>query len=267
MTGSALQRFAEDYAAHRQAEGRGHAGDELFALPYIRSGPLARQWGVRARTFDAFMARGVRPMARASGRTLRLLDLGAGNGWLSHRVALEGHCATALDIRGDDVDGLGAAQPFVQRSGGRMRVAVASFDAVPAEDASFDIAVFNASLHYATDLAAVLEEAARVVRPGGRLAILDSPVYHREADGLAMVAEKTADASRRFGERAQSLMALPFIEFLTRERLAAASAPIGLEWRRSRVLYPLWYELRPLTARLRGARAPSRFDLWTCVRP
>lgn len=267
MTSSALQRFAEDYAAHRRAEGRGHAGDELLALPHIRSGPLARQWGVRARTFDAFMARVVRPEAKALGRTLRLLDLGAGNGWLSHRVALEGHCATALDIRGDEVDGLGAAQPFVQRTGGRMRTAVAPFEAIPAEAGSFDIAVFNASLHYATDLAAVLAEAARVVRPGGRLAILDSPVYRREADGLAMVAEKTADAPRRFGERATSLMALPFIEFLTRERLAAASAPLGLQWRRSRVLYPLWYELRPLMAKLRAARTPSRFDLWTCVKP
>ena len=264
---TALQQFAEDYAAHRQAEGRGYAGDELLALPHVRSGPLARQWAVRARSFDAFMGRLVRPTAKGLGRTVRLLDLGAGNGWLSYRVALEGHCATALDIRDDGVDGLGAAGPFLQRTEGRMRTAVAPFDAIPAPDASFDIAVFNASLHYATDLAAVLKEAARVVTPGGRLVILDSPFYRREADGLAMIAEKTADASRRFGERAGTLMALPFIEFLTRERLAAASASQGLEWRPTRVLYPLWYELRPLSARLRGSRAPSRFDLWTCMRP
>lgn len=267
MTASALQRFAEDYAAHRQAEGRGYGGDDLLALPYVRTAPLARQWAVRARSFDAFMARLVRPTARSLGRPLSLLDLGAGNGWLSYRVALEGHCATALDIRDDDIDGLGAAQPFLQRTGGRMRAAVAPFDAIPAPDASVDIAVFNASLHYATDLAAVLAEAARVVRPGGRLAILDSPFYRREADGLAMVAEKTADAPRRFGARAGSLMALPFIEFLTAERLTEASAGIGVAWRRSRVAYPLWYELRPLSSWLRGARAPSRFDLWTGVRP
>ena len=108
----------------------------------------------------------------------------------------------------------------------------------------------------------------RAIRtPGGRLVILDSPFYRREADGLAMIAEKAADAPHRFGARAGVLMALPFIEFLTRERLAAASAPLGLRWRRTRVAYPHWYELRPLAARLRGARAPSRFDLWTCTRP
>jgi hypothetical protein len=82
-----------------------------------------------------------------------------------------------------------------------------------------------------------------------------------------MVAEKAAEAPRRFGARAATLMALPFVEFLTRERLAAASAGIGVRWRRTRVVYPLWYELRPLSARLRGARPPSRFDLWTGVRP
>jgi hypothetical protein len=82
-----------------------------------------------------------------------------------------------------------------------------------------------------------------------------------------MVAEKAADAPRRFGARAETLMSLPFIEFLTGERLAAASAEIGVAWRRSRVVYPLWYELRPLTAKLHGRRAPSRFDLWTSVRP
>ncbi|MGZ3272876.1 MAG: class I SAM-dependent methyltransferase [Caulobacteraceae bacterium] len=267
MTTSALQSFAKDYAAHRQAEGRGYAGDDLLALPYIRSGPLARQWGVRSRTFDAFMARLVRPMAEGLRRPLDLLDLGAGNGWLSYRVALEGHRATALDIRDDGVDGLGAAQPFLQRAAGGMWIAVAPFDEIPVPDASFDIAVFNASLHYATDLAAVLAEAARVVRPGGQLAILDSPFYRRESDGLAMVAEKTADAPHRFGARAGTLMALPFIEFVTRERLAAASAAIGVRWRRSRVTYPLWYELRPFSARLRGARAPSRFDLWIGPRP
>jgi SAM-dependent methyltransferase len=267
MKSSPLQRFAKDYAAHRETEGRGYAGDELFALPYVQSGPLARQWAVRARSFDAFHLRLIRPMAATLGRPLRLLDLGAGNGWLSYRIAREGHCAVALDIRDDGIDGLGASQPFLQRAGGRMQIAIAAFGQIPAQDASFDVAVFNASLHYATDLAAVLTEAARVVRPGGQLAILDSPFYRREADGLAMVAEKAADAPRRFGPRAETLMSLPFIEFLTTARLASASGTTGVKWRRSRVFYPFWYELRPLTARLRGARAPSRFDLWIGARP
>jgi SAM-dependent methyltransferase len=265
MSPSALEDFAQAYAAQRALEGRGYSGDELLALPYARTGPLARQWAVRARSFEALMNRLIWPMADAGGRPLNVLDLGAGNGWLSYRIALDGHFATALDFRDDAIDGLGASPPFLQRAGGRMRTVIGTFEEIPEPDAIFDIAIFNASLHYATDLAAVLAEAARVVRPGGRLAILDSPFYRREADGLAMVAEKAAGADRMFGPRAATLMSMPSIEFLTRKRLAAAA--IGVHWRRTRVVYPLWYELRPLAARLRGARAPSRFDLWTGLRP
>jgi hypothetical protein len=127
--------------------------------------------------------------------------------------------------------------------------------------------VFNASLHYARDLSAVLGEAARVVRPGGLLAILDSPFYRSHRHGEAMVAEKRAQAGERFGAKACVLTALPFIEFLTRDRLAEACAGLGLTWRRRRVRYPLWYELRPLIALARSRRPPSRFDVWTSLRP
>ena len=105
MSEAALTRFARDYAAHRQAEGRGHSTDELLSLPYLRTGPLARQWSVRARSFEAFRRFAASKAARL-GRPLSLLDLGAGNGWLSYRLSLDGHNAIALDIRDDDVDGL-----------------------------------------------------------------------------------------------------------------------------------------------------------------
>ena len=261
MPGAAIDAFRTAYAAHRAGEGRGHAGAELLSLPYLASGPLARQWRVRAATFDAFRKRVVAPMDAAVGRPLRILDLGAGNGWLSYRLACDGHVCTAVDIRGDSVDGLGAARAYLDRAA--FVPMIASFDALPLDDDAFDIALFNASLHYATDLAAVLAEAARVTRPGGCVAILDSPFYADMAGGAAMVAEKRRRAQAVFGDRAAPLLALPFVEFLTRDRLARASAAPGLEWRRRRVFYPLWYELRPLAAALRRWRPPSRFDFWT----
>jgi SAM-dependent methyltransferase len=260
-------RFADAYARHRAAEGRAYGEDDLLALPYLRAGPLARQWAVKARTFEAFEARVLRPLARRRRRPLTLLDLGAGNGWLSYRTALRGHSAIAIDIRGDDVDGLGAARPYIDRTAGRIETRIATFEALPAESASVDLAVFNASIHYALDLRAVLDEARRTVRPGGMIAILDSPFYRREADGITMVAAKQADAASRFGSEVDILTAFPFIEFLTRERLAIASRSLGLAWRRHRVRYPLWYELRPLQAALARRRCPSRFDLWFSTVP
>jgi hypothetical protein len=105
-----------------------------------------------------------------------------------------------------------------------------------------------------------------VTRRAGSVVVLDTPFYASTEEGEAMVREKRCDAGRRFGERADALLAVDVIEFLTRGRLERASRGLALgPWRRHRVWYPLWYELRGLRARLRGARTPSRFDLWEAV--
>ena len=255
-------RFRAAYAQHREAEGRGSGGTaELLALPYLRTGPLARQWVVRACSYECFLRTVVAPLAQARApRPLSVLDLGAGNGWLCYRLALQGHGCIALDWRRDAVDGLGAGAVYAARLPMFVRVA-ASFDELPVKRA-FDLVVFNAAVHYSSSLTRTIGEAVRVASPGGRLAILDSPFYRRAQDGERMIAEKRMTALREWGDRAADLLALPTIEYLTADRLAQASAPYGLAWRRHRVRYPLWYELRPLAARARGRHAPSRFDVW-----
>jgi len=259
------RRFREEYAAHRASEGRGHSAVDALTLPYVTEGALVRQWAVRARSFECFQRRVLRPAQRradvhATG-VLRVLDLGAGNGWLAHRATRDGAEALALDVRDDGVDGLGAAP----RDSSMARV-VASFEAIPLRDASFDVVVFNASLHYAEDLCRALGEARRVLRPAGRIVVLDSPFYRNAKHGEEMLRAKRADAERRFGARAEALMALAVIEYLTKERLADASRGLGLApWRRHCVLYPLWYELRAVRAALRGERPPSRFDVWEAL--
>jgi SAM-dependent methyltransferase len=257
MTVTTAQFYAA-YAQHRATEGRAYTGTALRALPYLRAGPHAAQWKVRARSFEAFVRHVIDPFGTVR---LRVLDLGAGNGWLSHRLSRLGHDAIALDIRDDMVDGLGTAAEFQRDAAGAFGRVASSFDELPFESNRFDVAVFNASVHYARNLARVISEAKRVTRAGGTLAIVDSPFYATERDGQAMVNEKRAHAAETFGASAGVLLSQNFVEYLTSDRLATASP--GLEWSHHRVLYPLWYELRPLLALLRGKRLPSRFDLWT----
>jgi SAM-dependent methyltransferase len=257
------RRWARAYARMRRAEGRGAGGEaELLALPYVTTGPLASQWRVRARTFDAFLHLVVAPLTAARGRALDVLDLGAGNGWLCARLAALGHRCVAADLRLDDVDGLGAAAGYTRHLPRMFARVAASFDALPLASRRFDLVVFDASLHLAEDLSRVLAEAARATAPGGRIAVLDSPFYARPETGDAMREEKRRETAARFSDLAPDLLALAPVEFLTRERLAAAGGPLGLAFRRRRVLYPVSYETRGLLARLRGARTPSRFDLW-----
>jgi SAM-dependent methyltransferase len=196
-----------------------------------------------------------------------VLDVGAGTGWLCYRLNAAGHHATALDWRWDRIDGLGAATPYLAHLDRMFGRVAASFDTLPLPDRAFDVVVFNAAVHYAEDLARVLAEASRVTARGGRIAILDTPFYGRGEDGERMVAEKRREGPRVFGKHAAALMEINAVEYLTRERLADASAPLGLAWQQHRVRYPLWYELRPLVALLSGRRRPSRFDLWEALVP
>lgn len=257
-----LRRFRNAYGPSRAKEGRGVGGDvELLALPYLGRGPLAGEWAVRARSFDSLVERWL----KRGGK--RILDLGAGNGWLCYRVALRGHFPVAADIRIDNVDGLAAGAGYRTHLQSMFPRVAASFEAIPFAADSFDAAIFNASLHYTLDLECALREAIRVVVSGGGIFIMDSPFYRSEETGQRMVEEKLRTASRRFGEMAADLVGLPFIEFLTPQRLTKASAHLGMEWHRHRVRYPLWYELRPLVARVRRRRPPSRFDIWVTAVP
>ena len=104
---------------------------------------------------------------------------------------------------------------------------------------------------------------ARIAGSNLERVILDSPFYSRTADGEAMVAEKRASSS--FGSRADVLLSQSFVEYLTPQRLSGATP--GIHWRRIRVRYPLWYEMRPLVAWAKRARRPSRFDLWVAAKP
>ena len=259
--------FRTAYALHRAAEGRGSGGEgELLSLPYLRQGGLSRQWAVRARSYECFMKTVVAPLARELQRPLRVLDLGAGNGWLCFRLAREGHSPLALDWRRDTVDGLGAGGRYRAHLPRMFARVAASFEDLPIKT-RFDVVVFNAALHYTVNLRRTLQLAAQVTRPGGRVVVLDSPFYQRESDGERMVAEKRRAMLREAGPRAAELLALPAIEYLTPARLADASTGTPLTWNHRRVRYPIWYELRAILARLRRRRPPSRFDLWEASVP
>ncbi len=102
---------------------------------------------------------------------LVIADLGAGEGTVSQLLAQRARRVIAVDN----------SEKMVQYASGLARehgVANLEFrlgdlEQLPIEDAAVDIAFFSQSLHHAQHPARAVGEAWRILKPGGRIAILD----------------------------------------------------------------------------------------------
>ena len=251
---SVRHRFLEDYRTIRSAEGRGSDESEYYrALPYRDlTGRNSGQWAIRGRSYRYFERKILSPMERKLGRSLDVLDLGAGNCWMSYRLSLRHHRPVALDIFVDAMDGLGAARHYGQR----FPLLEAEFDHLPFSTSSFDLAIFNASIHYSTDYKHTLNELRRILRPHGHCVIIDSPVYLRHEDGEKMRAERHEEFQSTYGFRSD---ALPSLEYFDEPTLAALAEQLKIQWSVHRPWYGWKWWSRPWKARLLGRRPPSRF--------
>jgi SAM-dependent methyltransferase len=259
---NAMRPFLCDYRQVRLGEGRGSTDPEYFrSLPFLdETDRFSEAWSIRAAGYRALARRVIDVEQKRLRRRLRVVDLGAGNGWLSNRLAALGHRVAAVDVFTDATDGLEASKHYENA----FVPIEASFDSLPLESSSVDVAIFNASLHYAPNVEVPLIEALRVLRPSARLVILDTPIYRRPESGSRMVAEREADFLSRFGTKSDSLNAE---HFLTMPRLHDLSAKLGVAWRFFTPNYGLRWFLEPWRARLRGRREPARFRIVTAVAP
>jgi arsenite methyltransferase len=113
----------------------------------------------------------------------RVLDVGVGPGLLAVEIA------RAVGPRGR-VCGIDVSQSMLALAGRRVHVPGsagvelrrADATAIPYADATFDVGVSTQVLEYVADVATAVEELARVLRPGGRVLVLDtdwdSVVWH-----------------------------------------------------------------------------------------
>jgi SAM-dependent methyltransferase len=254
--GEISQEFVDRYERVRKSEGRRvQEADDLRALPFaVPPGGRPNEWFMRSRSFEALLRRIVVPLERASPAPLRVLDLGSGLGWLAYRLALRGHEVAAVDLVVNDFDGLG-----VHRHYDRAFVSVqAEFDRLPLRDATVDLVVYNAAFHYAADYLATLEEALRVLTPGGRIVVMDTPIYKDRASGRSMVREREQAFEKEYGLPAS---AIRNEGFLTYGALEALGHRFSLLWELVEPWYGVRWWLKPPIARLLGRREPARFKL------
>jgi SAM-dependent methyltransferase len=172
---------ADDYAAtyreQREMQGwRPLEVEEIAALPEKAPGGWDRiYWPVRRQSFKALLA-WLETVQSPAGQPLRVVDMGAGFGWLTGRLAARGYEIVALDLSAGDAFGLGAMRETVAAFPEPPTLVQGDIDRPPLQPGQVDLLIYSASLHYAVDLQNCLQVAANTLRPGGALIFMDTPI-------------------------------------------------------------------------------------------
>ncbi|MBV6430505.1 MAG: Ubiquinone/menaquinone biosynthesis C-methyltransferase UbiE [Bryobacteraceae bacterium] len=107
-----------------------------------------------------------------------IADLGAGEGTLSQLLAQRAKQVIAVDNSEKMVE---FGSELARTHGvGNLVYRKGDLEALPIEDGAADLALFSQSLHHAQHPRKAVEEAWRILRPGGRIAILDLARHHYE---------------------------------------------------------------------------------------
>jgi len=148
-------------------------------------------------------------LSKASGRTI---DLGCGTG---ANLGLYPDSVTELVLAEPDPHMLSKLRPKVEEAGIDAEIVEAGAEKLPFEDSSFDTAVFTLVLCTVPDPAAALAEAARVLRPGGRLLFVEhvrseDPRLARWQDRLELPWRFFADGCHCNRDTVSKIDAAPF---------------------------------------------------------
>jgi len=109
---------------------------------------------------------------------LEIADLGAGEGTLAQLLAQRARRVIAVD-GSEKMVAYGAE--MARRNGlANLEYRLGDLESLPIEDSAVDVALMSQSLHHAEHPERALAEAARILKPGGRIAILDLAEHHLE---------------------------------------------------------------------------------------
>jgi ubiquinone/menaquinone biosynthesis C-methylase UbiE len=190
---------------------------------------VAAHWDRRAAHFDEDFGHSIRTAAERaawdrifglvlpSRGALDALDLGCGTGFLSLELAARGHRVTGVDFAPSMI---ARAERKAAERGLRVRFEPADAEQLPFAPVSFDLAISRHVLWTLPHPEAAIDEWIRVLRPGGRLVVVDGAVL----DG----SDRTAGAQPGCQENARTSLEyaavgdrLPFLGGRPREEIEA----------------------------------------------
>jgi ubiquinone/menaquinone biosynthesis C-methylase UbiE len=190
---------------------------------------VAAHWDRRAPTFDDDFGHSIATPAERTawdrildvvipaGGPLDALDIGCGTGFLSLELAARGHRVTGIDFAAAM---LGEARHKAAAQGRAIRFEEADAEQTSFPSGSFDMAISRHVLWTLPHPEAAIDEWIRVLRPGGRLVIVDGAQYDADAAPPQRENARTSDEYAAIGDQLPFMGGRPHdeIEALLRAR-------------------------------------------------
>jgi ArsR family transcriptional regulator len=114
-------------------------------------------------------------------------DLGAGEGTLSQLLAQRAEKVIAIDLSPKMVD---YAQKLAEKNGlANLEFRIGDIEDPPIDDSSIDLVILSQALHHAEHPQRAIDSAYRILRPGGRLIVLDL-LQHNFSEARELYADR-----------------------------------------------------------------------------
>ena len=182
-----FQNKEQAYIETRRIEGRLLEDEAVSRLPHVpKKSRHWQEWRIRERNLKDFLR-----YWSERGGPLRILDLGCGNGWMSHHLAQLAHSqVTGMDLNQVELDQ--AARVFAKETNLRFVYG----DVYQDHPMTYDCIVLAASMQYFPDPQGLVNRLLELLDDGGELHVIESKFYGRD---------QVEDAQRRSSDYYQSL--------------------------------------------------------------
>lgn len=195
-TPTAEDAFEAMYVAVRDKEGRLYTDKQVAHLPDVESGhQYYKEWKMRKHSSEQLIT-----FLKKQRRSLNILEVGCGNGWLSARLA----GIPKAKVTGIDPNGIEIEQACRVFKKGNLKFIHAPFNSTSFnEGTKFDVIIFAASIQYFPSLKEVISDAFDLLTPAGRVHVLDTHFYHTNEIETAAERSKDYFTSMGFPQMAQ----------------------------------------------------------------
>lgn len=161
------QEFEEVYARVRTKENRWLSDDLVKGLPIVPNGhPHEKEWKKRVYSLNKILE-----ILKKAG-SLRILEIGCGNGWFSNKLVESGLQVDAVDIGKEELEQ--AARCF---KSDQLRF-ICCNNLSLLDNSTYDTILFNASIQYFGLTRSFWELLNSKLQENGKIFIMDSPIYN-----------------------------------------------------------------------------------------